>query len=106
METTRNSSMENRSLGGDTRQPTRRNFLRTMAGSAAASAAVFFQSDPETLDDSDKTSESSAWFLRDDPAWVNQLSKPKYEVEFEFNSKCVPMRDGVMLAANIWRPKA
>src|SRR6202158_5616366 len=46
------------------------------------------------------------WFMRDDPSWVGKLSRPQYEIEFEFNVKKIPMRDGVMLAANIWRPKA
>jgi putative CocE/NonD family hydrolase len=37
---------------------------------------------------------------------VGKLSQPQYEIEFEFNAKQVPTRDGVMLAANVWRPKA
>ncbi len=46
------------------------------------------------------------WFLNGEAAWVEKTSPPQYEIEFEFNVKKVPMRDGVMLAANIWRPKA
>ena len=48
---------------------------------------------------------SHTWFVRNDPSWVDKLSQPQYEIKFEFDLK-VPMRDGVKLSANIWRPDA
>ena len=53
-----------------------------------------------------KAPSSTAWFEHSDLPWVNRLSKPKYEIQFEYNVKKLVMRDGVKLAANIWRPKA
>ena len=83
--------------------------MGTVAASAtsaiSASAQQPLAAAPLPADSGSKGSEGDAWFLRNDP-WVSKLSKPKYEIEFEFNVKKVPMRDGVMLAANIWRPKA
>ena len=101
-----------RRSGGEKDQPTRRDFIRGVAGTAALSAANVFKSEPTPLAaatlpvDRRTGSEGEVWFLRNDPSWVNKLSEPQYEIEFEFNVKKVPMRDGVMLAANIWRPKA
>ena len=46
-----------------------------------------------------------AWFLDEDSSWSKLLSKPEHDVLFEFDVK-VPLRDGVELSANIWRPKA
>ena len=48
---------------------------------------------------------SGSWFARKDPSWVAKLSQPQYEIDFASDVK-VPMRDGVKLSANIWRPKA
>ena len=48
---------------------------------------------------------SDTWFVRNDPAWVDQLSQPQHDIIFEHDIK-VRMRDGVRLSANIWRPKA
>ena len=48
---------------------------------------------------------SSTWFVRNDASWVGKLSQPQYEITFELDVK-VPMRDGVKLSANIWRPQA
>src|SRR5262249_52783338 len=45
------------------------------------------------------------WFVTADPSWVDKLSQPQYEILFEFDVK-IPMRDGIALSANIWRPKA
>jgi len=47
-----------------------------------------------------------AWFEHADLPWVSKLSQPQYDIQFEFNVKKITMRDGVKLAANIWRPKA
>lgn len=91
----------------------RREFMGGMVGAAASSAAKIIQATPalpaadsSPANPSETTSATEPWFLRNDPAWVSRLSQPKYEIEFEFNVKKVPMRDGVMLSANIWRPKA
>ena len=91
----------------------RRDFIRGVVGAAGASAASILQPDPKLLAAAPlpvpppyTRSNTDPWFLRNDPAWVSKLSQPQYEIEFEFNVKKVPMRDGVMLAANIWRPKA
>ena len=46
-----------------------------------------------------------AWFVGEDKAWSEKLSPPNYEIVFEHDVK-VPMRDGVNLSANVWRPKA
>jgi len=91
----------------------RRNFMKGLAGAAAGAlpivpAALAAQppaAKPDAADSSSPTSTGEPWFVRADPSWVNRLSQPQYEIQFEFNMK-VPMRDGVMLAANIWRPKA
>ena len=48
---------------------------------------------------------SHTWFVRNDASWVDKLSQPQYEIILELDVK-VPMRDGVKLSANIWRPKA
>ncbi len=90
----------------------RRDFIRGMVGAAARSAKSVYPAHERV---SPPPSPGSApeiqpgvdpWFLRNDPFWVGKLSQPQYEIEFEFNAKQVPMRDGVMLAANVWRPKA
>ncbi len=47
----------------------------------------------------------SPWFVRNDPSWVEQLSAPRYEIKLEYDVK-IPMRDGVLLSADIWRPRA
>jgi len=91
-------------------EPTRRDFIRRMMGVTVAANSLqpelrSFAAASLPLDSGSK-SPQDVWFLRNDPAWVDRLSKPQYEIEFEFNVKKVPMRDGVMLAANIWRPKA
>src|ERR1700691_1827644 len=52
------------------------------------------------------TSRSGAWFENGDLPWVRKLSQPQYEIQFEYNVKTLVMRDGVKMAANIWRPKA
>ena len=46
-----------------------------------------------------------AWFVRKDISWVGKLSQPEYEITFQYNVE-VPLRDGVVLSANIWRPKS
>ncbi|MEW5980527.1 MAG: CocE/NonD family hydrolase [Acidobacteriota bacterium] len=91
----------------------RRNFIRNATaalGTGWASSA--FQFDREVAaalrpsSSHEAAPKSRVWFLRDDPSWVAKLSKPQYEIKFQFNVKEVRMRDGVMLSANIWRPKA
>ena len=47
---------------------------------------------------------ANVWFVQNDPSWTEKLSQPRHEIKFEFDVK-VPMRDGVRLSANIWRPK-
>src|ERR1700733_8121624 len=87
----------------------RREFLRVAGtGSVAlssAAAAANRGDAPSTpnLNDGNRT----PWFLRDDLPWKGKLSKPEYEgkLRFEFDAK-VPLRDGVHLSANIWRPDA
>ncbi len=93
----------------------RRDFMKGLAGAAAtalpiptALAAESMAAEPPAKpeqDSSDRGSRGEPWFVRADPSWVNKLSQRQYEIQFEFNMK-IPMRDGVMLAANIWRPKA
>jgi uncharacterized protein len=88
----------------------RREFIRKAASSVSAAA---IQLSPTALKATSRpvgTTEASlnrgAWFMRDDPSWVSKLSQPKYDIQFEFNVKKVPTRDGIKLSANIWRPKA
>ena len=47
----------------------------------------------------------SAWFLSSSAPWVEKLSQPQYEIKFEYQVD-IPMRDGIKLRANIWRPQA
>ncbi len=96
----------------------RRDFMKGLASTAAALPALHEILSPppltaaprmevsELTHSGDPRSHAEPWFLQENGAWVRQLSQPKYEIEFEFNQKKVPMRDGVMLSANIWRPKA
>ena len=53
---------------------------------------------------SGKESPLSPWVIRNDAAWVDKLSPPQHEISFEMDLQ-VPMRDGVRLSANVWRPK-
>jgi uncharacterized protein len=46
-----------------------------------------------------------AWFLAKSAPWVDRLSRPQYEIKFEYQVD-IAMRDGIKLRANIWRPKA
>jgi len=55
---------------------------------------------------SEAAATTSAWFEHSDLPWVGKLSQPQYEIQFEYNVKKIPMRDGVVLSANVWRPKA
>jgi putative CocE/NonD family hydrolase len=50
-------------------------------------------------------SPSGAWFLSSSAPWVQKLSQPQYDIKFEYQVD-IPMRDGVKLRANIWRPNA
>jgi len=91
----------------------RRDFMKGLAGAAAGAlpivpGALVADTPPAKpdADDSNKsTSHGEPWFVRADPSWVSRLSQPQHEIQFEFDMK-IPMRDGVMLSANIWRPKA
>src|SRR5882724_2663944 len=96
----------------------RREFIKKLAGTAASSLPIVAalhatpqapsaaQAAPAKPVLDPARSPREPWFLRDDPSWTSKLSQPQYEIQFEFNSKKVRMRDGIMLAANIWRPKA
>lgn len=54
---------------------------------------------------STKNVPASAWFVPNDSSWLDKLSQPQYEIAFEHDIR-IPMRDGLKLSANIWRPKA
>jgi putative CocE/NonD family hydrolase len=92
---------------------TRRDFMRHTTGAArAALVANTLQlglpqlGSPSRAEGSDQPmNDSTVWFLKKDLAWVARLSQPEHEVRFEFDVK-IPMRDGIKLSANIWRPKA
>ncbi|MEW5980506.1 MAG: CocE/NonD family hydrolase [Acidobacteriota bacterium] len=96
------------------RRLNRRNFIHKATGvfgAGWAASARPIEARPtaakaQPSDGSEASSTSSVWFIRPDPSWVDKLSKPQYDIKFEFNVKKVNMRDGVMLSANIWRPKA
>jgi putative CocE/NonD family hydrolase len=100
----------------ENRSPGRRKFVRGLVGAAAAalpglSALSTVQSqmpDPKPPANASRSGhpDNEPWFVRGDAPWVRQLSQPRHDIHFEFNVKKIPMRDGVMLAANIWRPKA
>ena len=96
----------------DKHELNRRDFIQkaTALGATLASSAIPFGSPQLAAASrpaaSNQADLGSAWFVRPDPSWIDKLSKPHYDIKFEFNVKKVPMRDGVMLAANIWRPKA
>jgi putative CocE/NonD family hydrolase len=51
------------------------------------------------------SSEGTPWFVGTNGYWADKLSQPQFDVKFEFDVK-IPMRDGVKLNANIWRPNA
>jgi len=95
-------------------QLNRRDFIQKATGAVGAVLATrAIQLGPQRLGatsrpvaSSEAALNSSAWFVRNDPLWVDKLSQAQYDIRFEFDGKKVPMRDGVMLAANIWRPKA
>src|ERR1044072_9107491 len=93
----------------------RRRFLHGLFGTAAAAIPVWSSlSAAQSQKDAPVAagqpysgySDDEPWFMQKDAAWVRQLSQPKYDVHFEFDKKIIPMRDGVKLAANIWRPAA
>src|SRR5579864_4201784 len=107
----RGEKMSNELLG-------RRDFMKGVASVAAAAlpvvpaalaaeaeAAKPGAADLDSADSVTTNSGNEPWFVRADPSWVSKLSQPQYEIQFEFNMK-IPMRDGVTLAANIWRHKA
>jgi len=87
----------------------RREFIRN--GVAAAGAAAIRlgphapSRDSRSVGTLNRISNESVWFLRNDSAWVNRLSQPRYDIHFDFSVK-IPMRDGTRLSANIWRPRA
>lgn len=93
----------------------RRRFLHGLFGTAAAAIPVWSSlSAAQSQKDAPVATvrpdlghaEDEPWFMQKDAGWIRQLSQPKYEVHFEFDKKIIPMRDGVKLAANIWRPAA
>jgi putative CocE/NonD family hydrolase len=96
----------------------RRDFMKGIAGAAASALPIVpavlagepgAEKAPVERSDSGNSahrgSRGEPWFVRADPSWVSKLSRPQYEIQFEFNIK-IPARDGIMLAANVWRPKA
>jgi putative CocE/NonD family hydrolase len=110
-------SLPGKSKNQESQEPrkalTRRDLIRFVAATGVTSATSArlvglstWASPSGAVDTPARISGVDAWFLRNDPVWVNQLSPPRYEIQFEFNVKKIRMRDGVMLAANIWRPKA
>jgi hypothetical protein len=46
-----------------------------------------------------------AWFVTKSSDWVGKLSQPQYEITLDYNVK-IPMRDGITLSADVWRPRA
>jgi uncharacterized protein len=87
---------------------TRRTFLKTAGTASAAVARTMVPSVPVQAESSSNERQSGAdgaWFMQADGAWKKSLSKPEHDMIFEFDVK-VPLRDGVELSANIWRPKA
>src|SRR5437762_3930824 len=90
----------------------RRDFMKGLAGAAAGALPIVpaaLAAEPCAAkrgagDSSNGSTYGEPWFVRADPSWVNKLSQPQHEIQFEFDMK-IPMRDGVMLSANIWRPK-
>jgi len=88
----------------------RREFIRKAASSVSAAAIQLsptaLKATSRPVGTTEATLNQGAWFMRNDPSWVSKLSQPKYDIQFEFNVKKVPMRDGIKLSANIWRPKA
>ena len=84
----------------------RRGFVRGVAGAAAGLAAGELRPRSHLLAGSTSAVGGDAWFVQNDPSWINRLSQPKYDIKFEFNVKKVRMRDGINLSANIWRPDA
>ena len=95
-------------------QINRRDFIQKATGAVGATwAAAAIQTGdqqvaamPRPTAGSEAASRPGAWFVRPDASWMEKLSKPQYDIKFEFNVKKVRMRDGVMLSANVWRPKA
>jgi putative CocE/NonD family hydrolase len=87
----------------------RRGFLKAAGtGSVALSGAAAAENHGNVESAAKAGDESrTPWFLRADGPWKAQLSKPEYQgrLKFEFDAK-VPLRDGVHLSANIWRPDA
>src|SRR4029077_15332479 len=91
----------------------RRKFIEraaSPAGAALAASAMPLRAAPVPATPpprgGDAANLSGAWFEHDDLPWVGKLSQPRYDIKFEFNVKKITMRDGIKLAANIWRPKA
>jgi len=81
---------------------TRRSFLKTAgAGSVLMSTDLASAKARESEADNSKT----PWFLDGNGPWAKNLSQPNQSVMFEFDVK-IPLRDGIKLSANIWRPKA
>src|ERR1700683_3422223 len=77
----------------------------TLAASVTSLGAELLTARPPG-DDSEAGSHAGAWFEDGNLPWVGKLSQPQYEIQFEYNVKTLVMRDGVKLAANVWRPKA
>jgi predicted acyl esterase len=81
---------------------TRRSFLKTAgAGSVLMSTNLATAKGQESEADNSIT----PWFLDGNGPWAKNLSQPNQSVMFEFDVK-IPLRDGIRLSANIWRPKA
>ena len=85
---------------------TRRSFLKTAGTSSLAlGGAMALPNAMQGQPSQEETAVEGAWFFEPDGAWRKTLSQPTHDIMFEFDVK-VPLRDGVELSANIWRPKA
>src|SRR4051812_7108510 len=90
----------------------RRDFIKGLAGSAVTALPLVpavltgdtLQAKSGASGSGEGVTSKEPWFLKADPSWVDKLSQPQHEILFEFDMK-IPMRDGVSLSANIWRPK-
>ena len=70
-----------------------------------SSIAVILLCSTDSLTGQPASARNSPWFIKPDAAWISKLSPPAYEIAFNLDVK-VPMRDGVLLSADIWRPRA
>jgi len=84
---------------------TRRGFLKTAGSGAIMAGSTMTAADPARARSVGQESKNrkTAWFATEENSWKANLSRPEHEIKFEFDAK-IPLRDGVQLSANIWRP--